>query len=143
MMTLEVVTLMTTEVSCARCGKILDIVGQWEAPQETATQIGDRQWKEATTVEIERMKADDDLHDYKPLPVKSERIVKARYVPSDYAGAHLRDLNTPDDRRPRVDLRTDAQIARERAVKRLRQHKLSRWGQADAVDWEDTQEGGG
>ena len=81
-------------------------------------------------------KADADLYDDIPVPAKSERTVKARYVPSDYAGAHLRDVQTPDNRRPRVDLRTDAQIAHDRAVLRLRQHKLARWGMAESVDWE-------
>lgn len=48
-----------------------------------------------------------------------------------------RDGLTPDNRRPRVDLRTDAQIAQERAVQRLQQHKLARWGMAEHVRWED------
>lgn len=51
--------------------------------------------------------------------------------------AVTRDAHTPDDRRERVDLRTDAQIAHERAVLRLRQHRLARWGQAEHVRWED------
>lgn len=55
----------------------------------------------------------------------------------DYAGAHARDINTPDNRRPRVSLRTDAQIAHDRAVLRLRQHKLARWGRAEHVRWEE------
>lgn len=53
-----------------------------------------------------------------------------------YAGAHLHDINTPDDRRPRVDLRTDSQAAHDRAVLRLRQHRLARWGLAEHVRWE-------
>lgn len=71
---------------------------------------------------------DADLYDYKP-----EQKAKS----SDYAGAHMRDINTPDNRRPRVSLRTDAQMAHERAVMRLRQHKLARWGRAEPVRWED------
>lgn len=80
---------------------------------------------------------DAGLYDYQNDKARSERKVKVRYVPSDYAGAHLRDINTPDDRRPRVDLRTGAQIAHDRAVLRLRQHRLARWGLAESVRWED------
>ena len=76
--------------------------------------------------------ADADLYDYKNVPAK-----KDRYVPHDYAGAHLRDINTLDNRRPRVSLRTDAQVAYDRAVLRLRQHKLARWGRAEHVRWEE------
>lgn len=57
--------------------------------------------------------------------------------PKHEAAADLRDINTPDNRRPRVSLRTDAQDAHERAVLRLRQHKLARWGRAEHVRWEE------
>ena len=104
---------------CAGCGyRLIDLsvlVGQMEDKDKLVSQP-----------------ADADLYDYKNVPAK-----KDRYVPHDYAGAHLRDINTPDNRRPRVSLRTAAQIAHERAVLRLRQHKLARWGLAESVRWED------
>ena len=79
------------------------------------------------------MIAENQKNVRKPVPAKPEQKAK----PSDYAGAHMRDLNTPDNRRPRVSLRTAAQIAHERAVLRLRQHKLARWGRAEHVRWEE------
>lgn len=79
------------------------------------------------------MIAENQKNVRKPVPAKPEQKAK----PSDYAGAHMRDLNTPDNRRPRVSLRTVAQIAHDRAVLRLRQHKLARWGRAQHVRWEE------
>lgn len=66
---------------------------------------------------------------------KKERSSTA--VTEDLQVCSARDGLTPDNRRPRVSLRTDAQIAHERAALRLRQHKLARWGLADSVDWDE------
>ena len=61
-----------------------------------------------------------------------------RRAKEDYAQeCAARDGLTKDNRRPRVDLRTDAQIAHDRAVQRLQQHKRARWGMADSVDWDE------
>lgn len=79
------------------------------------------------------------LEDYYACATCEKRTIGNPSPAHDYAGAHLRDVQTPDDRRPRVSLRTDAQDAHDRAVKRLRQHKLARWGRAESVDWEDEQ----
>lgn len=85
----------------------LDIIGPWEE------------------------EADADLYDYQNGKAKAERTVKVRYKP----WCVVRDESVEDNRRPRVSLRTNAQIAHERAVLRLRQHKLARWGRAQHVRW--------
>lgn len=122
----------------------IDIVGPWEEAQETAIQVVERKWKEAMAVEKERMKKDKrweyldkKLDDLYKIIGRGNPHSTADGDMHDYAGAHLRDINTPDNRRPRVSLRTDAQVAYDRAVLRLRQHKLARWGRAEHVRWEE------
>lgn len=92
----------------------MDIVEPWEGEKKTVAQ-----W----VSEIP----------YKNVPAKSEGKVKVRYKP----WCVVRDESVEDNRRERVDLRTDAQIAHARAVLRLRQHKLARWGLAEHVRWEE------
>ena len=94
----------------------LDIIGPWEE------------------------EADADLYDYQNGKAKAEQKAKVQYVPENIRIAgpvmqreKINDINTPDNRRPRVSLRTDAQIMHERAVLRLKQHKLARWGKAAPV----------
>ena len=86
---------------------------------------------------------DADLYDYQNGKAKAEQKAKVQYVPENIRIAgpvmqreKINDINTPDNRRPRVSLRTDAQIMHERAVLRLKQHKLARWGKAAPVRWE-------